>query len=384
MTGSYLRNRLFCPGPTPVPHAAALSSLNTNIYHRSQEFKDILISTRQELQAFFKGPHDPLILTSSGTGAMEAAMVNLTEPGDEILVIEGGKFGERWRKLGEAYACQTHVIDIPWGASPDMEQLEAKLLSLKNLKAFFIQANETSTGVAYPLLDILPLVRQNTDALIVVDAISALVAHELPMDKLPIDCLLSGSQKGFGVPPGLAFLALSQRAQERLSKRPKFYFDLKKELEGQDKGLTAWTPATTLILSLQESLRALNQIGPNKLAEQHRRAALACHAAAAAMGLSLFSREHHSHALTAIRLPASIDGGQFLSHARDHYGAIFAGGQDQVKGKIVRIAHLGFFDEQDIISAISSFELTLAAMEYDFTVGSGVGAALKALATDTI
>ncbi len=381
MTGSYLRNRLYCPGPTPVPAASALASLNTNIYHRSREFKDILLETRQLLHGFFNGPHNPIILTCSGSGAMEAAMVNLTEPGDQILVINGGKFGERWKKLGEAYQCKTHVLDVDWGDSPDLEQLKTKLQSISKLKAFFIQANETSTGVAYPLNDIIPIVRQYSDALVVVDAISALVAHEVSMEQLQIDCMLSGSQKGFGVPPGLAFIALSDKAQNSLSQRPKFYFDLRKELKGQVDGATAWTPATTLVLSLQESLRSLSNIGASNLAALHQRASIACRDGVEAMGLSLYSRRHHSQALTAISLPKSVDGLKFLAVARQEFGAIFAGGQDKAKGKIVRIAHLGFFDELDVINAISSFELTLAHLGYEFSVGSGVAATLKSFAT---
>ena len=227
---SFRRNRLFCPGPTPVPEMASQAALNTEIYHRSQEFKDILIETRELLAPLFHGHGLPLILTSSGTGAMESAVVNLTDPGDEVLVIDGGKFGERWRKLNETYGCKTHVISVDWGSSPDLDELASTVKSIKNLKAFFIQANETSTGVAYPVGDIVKVVKENSNALTVVDAISALVAQELPMNKLDIDCLLSGSQKGFGVPPGLAFISLSEKAWESLSKGLSFISILPRKL----------------------------------------------------------------------------------------------------------------------------------------------------------
>ena len=226
--------RIFCPGPTPVPTQVAQQSLNTEIYHRSEEFKSIFLRTRDQLDQVFRGDTKPLILTSSGTGAMESAVVNLTNPGDAVLVIEGGKFGQRWTKLNESYRCNTKVYHLEWGSSIDLDHLESLVKSHKNLKAVFLQANETSTGVAYPIAKIVPIIKKHSDALVVVDAISGLIAQNLPMSDLGVDCLLSGSQKGFGVPPGLAFVALSKNAWDQISTREKFYFDLKKEATGQE------------------------------------------------------------------------------------------------------------------------------------------------------
>lgn len=376
---AFVKDRLYCPGPTPVPHASAVAALQTSVYHRTDLFREKFLHARKLLQPFFESPEAPLILTSSGTGAMEAALVNLTAPGDKILVLNGGKFGERWGKLGNAYGCETIVYDFPWGETPQSEKIASLLTQHPDIKAVFFQANETSTGVAYPVREITSLIKANSEALIVVDAISALVAHHLPMNEIPIDCLLTGSQKGFGIPPGLAFIALSNRGWSSLSKRPRFYFDLKKEREGQAKGETAWTPATTLIESLILSLELLSEQGPRGCDAHHARLAFACQKAAAAMGLKLFSKSHHSQALTAIELPSGFDGGKLVKYCRNRFGTVFAGGQDHLKGKIIRLAHLGVVDELDLIGGIAALEMGLHKLGHSFTLGQGVSAAMQAL-----
>lgn len=378
-TRPFVKNRLYCPGPTPVPLGVAISSLQTNTYHRTEAFREKLLECRKLLQPFFASKEAPLILTSSGTGAMEAALVNLTNPGDKIVVIDGGKFGERWWKMGSAYQCQVIHYKIPWGSSPDIAQLKQLLLENSDVKAVFFQANETSTGVAYPVKQIAAAIREVSRALIVVDAISALVAHRLELENWGIDCLLSGSQKGFGIPPGLAFIALSENAWKGLSQRPRFYFDLKKEREGQNKGETAWTPATTLIETLLPALSVLAEMGPDTCEAHHKRLAAACRAAMEALELSLFSKDHHSQALTAVSLPETIDGSALVRVCRERFGTIFAGGQDQVKGKIVRIAHLGMIDELDLLTGLTAFEMGLASQGHKAKLGLGIGAAMKVL-----
>ena len=213
------------------------------------------------------------------------------------------------------------------------------------------------------------------------DGVSALVAHQIPMTKWNIDCLVSGSQKGFGTPPGLAFIALSSRAWARVSKRRKFYFDLIKERKGQESGATSWTPATSLIRTLNASLDILNNIGVEGCANYHKTAAQSCRSAAFALGLETFSKSHHSSALTAIRLPDDIDGNLLLKHAKEKYHALFAGGQDQVKGKIIRIAHLGIFDSFDLLNAIAALEFSLSDFGANDTIGKGVAAAMTQLQT---
>ncbi len=380
---AFVKDRLYCPGPTPVPHASAVAALQTNVYHRTDLFREKFLQARALLQGFFGSAEAPLILTSSGTGAMEAAMVNLTNPKERVLVLNGGKFGERWLKLASAYQCEVISYEFPWGEAPKLEEIKSLLNANPDIRAVFFQANETSTGVAYPVKEIAQTIKSCSEAYIVVDAISALIAHNLPMQELQLDCLLTGSQKGFGIPPGLAFIALSDRAWKNLSARPKFYFDLKKEREGQAKGETAWTPATTLVESLIISLEMLGKIGPKGCEHHHKRLASACQKAASAMGLKLFSKSHHSHALTAIELPANVDGSKLLKYCRSRFGTVFAGGQDHLKGKIIRLAHLGIVDELDLIGGIAALEMGLHKLGSTSGLGLGVTAAMNALnATD--
>lgn len=372
----FTETMLFCPGPTPVPSESAFASISQNPYHRSTEFKQEVLSARRKLQPFFQSNEKPLLLSCSGSGAMEAAVINLTAPNDRVLVINGGKFGERWSKITKAYLCDTVEIKLEWGSTVDFGMLEKHLIG-SSYKAVFFQANETSTGVAHPVKEICQLIKKHSEALIVVDAVSALVAHEVNMSKWNIDCLLSGSQKGFGTPPGLAFIALSERAWSQISLRPKFYFDLNKEREGQNSGLTAWTAPTSLIRALNVSLDKLLNLGVTECHEYHSIAALACQKAAESLGLELLSKSHHSQALTAIKVPPSICGIQLLKHAKEKYNVLFAGGQDQLKGKIVRVAHLGLFKVPDIIYAMSVLELSLKDLGFDLEIGTAATTTLR-------
>ena len=375
----FVKPRLYCPGPTPVPFDISVAALQTNIYHRTDAFRQLMLDCSHMLQAFFGSSESPLILSSSGTGALEAAMVNLTRIGDKILVVNGGKFGERWEKLGQAYQCQVVSYTIPWGTSPNTQELKQLLSAHPDCKAVFFQANETSTGVAFPVSEMAAAIRSVSKALICVDAVSSLIAHRMAMDEWAIDAVVAGSQKGFGIPPGLSFVSLSKRAWQQLSDRPKFYFDLAKEKQGQDKGETAWTPAISLILSLKPALEKLSAIGVEACDQYHGRLADACRKAVAAMGLRLFAQSHPSQALTAVSLPAGIDGSILVKTCRDEFGAIIAGGQDQLKGKIVRIAHLGLVDHLDFISGLVALEMGLQRLGYKHTLGSGVGAAMQSL-----
>ncbi len=373
----FVKERLFCPGPTPVPSEIGIAALHTDVYHRTDTFRNDFLECRRLLQPFFGCSEAPLILTSSGTGALEAALVNLTAVGDSILVINGGKFGERWEKIGKAYQCQVETYLIPWGTCPDVNQLVAKIKALPRCKAVFFQANETSTGVAYPVEELTKAIRKNSEALVVVDAVSGMIAHRMEMDAWGVDCVVSGSQKGFGIPPGLSFIGLSKRAWGQLSDRPRFYFDLNKERKGQESGETAWTPATTLVMSLLVALRQLSMLGPDACEKHHRLLSEASREAARALGLELFPKSHYSQALTAMRLPPSIDGSALIKHCRKSYGAIFAGGQDHLKGKIIRLAHLGMVDQLELLAGIAALEMGLIALGHKHSLGAGVGAAMK-------
>ena len=361
----FTKPRLLCPGPTPVTHSARLAMQNTEVYHRSAFFKEKFLEARSKLGKVFQGEEDPLILTASGTGAMEAAVVNLTSAGDQVLVISTGKFGERWAEINATYKNHLVHMKLEWGESPDPDKLEQLLKTHPSIKAFFIQANETSSGVSLPIRDLIPIVKRHTDALIVVDAISGMIAENIPMKELGIDCLISGSQKGFGIPPGLSFIALSHKAWSALSERPRFYFDLEKERKGQANGLTSWTPATTLVFGLNASLDEILRIGLDNLANHHSAAAAACAQFAAKFDFELLAKSHPSKALTAIKLPSDIDGKKLLKDMSQRYNIIVAGGQDQLQGRIIRVAHLGLFDRMDLVAALSALEKELNDIGYE-------------------
>lgn len=376
----FARERLFCPGPTPVPAIARMAAMNESVYHRSETFTTLIQASRKLLGELIGCRIPPVILTCSGTGAMESAVINFTAPGSQTLVVNGGNFGERWLQLNQAYNCNVHSLDIPWGSAPNPQQIVDKLQTLPECSAFFIQANETSTGVYYPIKEIASAVRStNKKILIVVDCISSLVAHEMRMDDWDIDVVVGGSQKGFGVPPGLAFVAISDRARNQFSNRPRFYFDLKREEAGQSKGDTAWTPAVTLVQALNASMQYLKQIGFSKLNEHHAKGAKAVREAGQAIGLDLFANGNYSNALTAFRLPSEAKGLVKTLDAR--FGAIFAGGQGQLSGQIFRFSHLGFVDQLDIIGGIGAVELGLFQATGRDVLGKGVAAASRIFAT---
>lgn len=377
----FITERLFCPGPTPVPLSAHLAAMASSVYHRSEDFYKIFRESRDGLKPLFGVAESPLILTCSGTGAMEAAVVNFTAEDDEVLVINAGKFGERWEKLTAKYRCRLNVLTVEWGQVPTLDAIEGALQGKKGLKAVFFQANETSTGVQLPVAEICSVVhRLCPDALVVVDAISSLVAHVMDMKKWGVDVVVAGSQKGFGIPPGLAFVGWSPKAWGQLSSRPRFYFDLKKEKAEQDKGSGAWTTATTLVQALHQALMRINSIGVAEVATDHERRARAVQAAAKALQLGLFAKSGASHALTAIEVPPGIDGLALLGVLRKQYGFIFAGGQDRVAGKIIRFSHLGFMDRFDVLSGIAALEFALKSSGFPAPLGTGVSAAMGAYA----
>lgn len=314
---------------------------------------------------------------------MECAVTNFTEPGDRVLVINGGKFGQRWQQLTEAYQCNVHSIRVEWGQVPEFEDIKSILAEHDDWKAIFVQANETSTGVAYPLADWIPQIKKITNALVIVDAVSGLCAHSLQMDEWGIDIAVGGGQKGFGIDPGLAFIAVQERLKNQLSNRPRFYFDLNKEFAGQDQGQSAWTPATGLLASLDKALGLLEKVGPTQVLEHHRLMATMVRKAGQAMGLSLFASQHPSDALTAFRLPEHIDGKPLIKHLSQRWGTTFAGGQEKLSGKIIRFSHLGFTDPLDVLAGIAALELGLKALGHTCHNGSGVTSAMEVLQDNT-
>ena len=375
----FTTDRLYCPGPTPVPSEVSHAGTQTSMYHRSDDFYKVFRRCADRLAPIFGTTNPPLILTSSGTGAMESVLVNLTDVGDEVVVVNGGKFGERWEKLAKAYRCDAAVVAVEAGHAPTAEQILYAVGRQRQTKAIFLQANETSTGAYYSIETLVPQLRQKFSGLIIVDAISSLCAHAMRMDEWQIDAVVAGSQKGFGLPPGLSFVALSDRAWGQLSSRPRFYFDLLRERKGQADGRSAWTPASTLVLSLDVALHKMHEAGLDHVLEHHAALATATQAAVKALGLELFAATAPSRSLTSITVPRDLDGQRLIKRIRQRFAMYVAGGQDELKGKILRFAHLGFVSRFDILDGIAALEFALKEEGHRFDCGAGVKAAMQSL-----
>jgi aspartate aminotransferase-like enzyme len=371
---------LLAPGPTPVPPEALLAMAMPIIHHRAPDFLPVLDSAKKGLQWLYQTKNDVLILCSTGTGGMEGSVTNFLSPGDDVLVINGGKFGERWTRICQAYGMKVEELIVEWGHAVKSERVEAALKKNPKIKAVFVQANETSTGVYHDVKSVAAVVGK-TDALFVVDAISALVAHDIKADEWGIDVMIGGSQKGLMLPPGLAFVSVSDKAWKMAdtARTPKFYFNFKKERENLAKNQTNFTSAVTLIIGLNASIKMLQDEGLEAIFARHARLARATRAAAAALGLKLFPRESPSNALTAIEAPAGVDGQAIYKDLRVKYGITGAGGQDKLKGKIFRIAHLGYADTFDVITAVAGIEMVLKGLGHPVKLGTGVGAAQEIL-----
>jgi len=370
--------RIFAPGPTPVPEAVLSVLARAPLHHRTKEFIEVLGRVRTNLAYLFQTKQPAYLLASSGTGAMEATLVNLFAVGDEVLTIDGGKFGERWGKLATAFGLKPQVLKVEWGQSVDPEEIRKALKANPKIRAVLFQASETSTGVYHPVEQIAKVVRESSDALVIVDAITALGVSDLPMDKWGLDVVVSGSQKALMLPPGLAFMAMSERAQEHRKRAniPNFYFNLKAEDKAAVGGETAWTPAVSLISGLDLVLQRMKDVGLEKVFEYNALLAEATRRGVKAMGLELFAKGVPSNALTAVIVPPSIpEGKKIVSHLRDRFAITVAGGQDAWKGKMFRIAHLGYYDELDMLTMLSATELTLRALGHNCELGKGVGAA---------
>ncbi|HZZ83424.1 MAG TPA: alanine--glyoxylate aminotransferase family protein [Anaeromyxobacteraceae bacterium] len=376
-----LKSYLLTPGPTPVPERLALAMAQPILHHRAPAFEKLFAQVREDLKWLFQTKQDVLVFLSSGTGAMEGAVTNFLRRGDEVIVVNGGKFGERWGKICKAYGVEVVEVKVEWGKAVDPAQVAKALEQHPAAKAVYVQASESSTGVAHPVKELCALTRDRPGTITVVDAISALGAFDLPMDAWGMDVLLSGSQKALMLPPGLAFAAASEKAWKlaETADLPRFYFNWKKEREMQAKNQTNFTPAVSLIVGLAEVLRWLKEDGLAKTFERHTRMSLAARAAVTALGMKLYT-DSPSMALTTVVAPDGVDTDKLVKVLRDRYGVTLVGGQDQAKGKIFRIAHLGYFDEFDICIAIAAIERALSDMGVKLELGKGVGAAMKSFA----
>ncbi len=378
-----MKKRLMTPGPVPVPPDALLTMSLPIIHHRTEEFEKIIAEVTDKLKYVFQTENDVIIFSASSTGALEGAVVNLLSPGDRALVIGGGKFGERWAEICDAYGIQFDFLDVEWGKTVDVERVEEKLKSDPSIKCVYATLCETSTGVVHDIEGLGKIVEAAENTLLVVDAVSGLGAVDIQTDNWYVDVVVSGSQKGLMTPPGLAFISLNEAAWAAVEKArlPRYYFDLKKARESLKKNQTPFTCSVSLILALRESLAQIEREGIENVLARHTRLAQAARAGVKALGLELFAADSPANALTAVRVPESVDGKALLKLISDKYGVTFAGGQSQLAGKIIRIAHLGYSDDLDVITAISALEMALSDLGYAVPLGSGVRAAEEILKT---
>jgi len=375
-----IKKYLIAPGPTPVPARVLLASAQPVIHHRTPQFSRIFAEAKNGLKELFQTEQDVLMLAASGTGAMESAVTNLFSPGDQVLVINGGKFGERWTKLGKTYGLEVVELKVEWGRGVRVEDVSQALAARPGIKGVCVQASETSTTAVHPVEDIARLTRTR-DVMLVVDGITAVGVYDVPMDRWGIDALITGSQKALMLPPGLAFIALSARAWERAkaATTPRFYFDLARERDNLAKDTTAWTPAISLITGLREALLMMREEGLPRVFARHARLAAATRAAATALGLQLVAPDAPSPAVTGIYVPPAVDGKKLVSYLRDRMGVTFAGGQDHLTGKIVRVGHLGYVGAFDVVTAVAALEMALRKFGHQVEFGRGVAAAEELL-----
>ncbi len=378
-----LKSRLLTPGPTMVPEVILARMGEPMVHHRTPQFKAAFDGCRAGLRWLFQTKEDVLMLTCSGSGAMEAAVVNLLSPGDEVVTLNAGKFGGRWTHIAKAYGITAHEIKVEAGQAITATQVKEKLARHPQTRAVFWQASETSTGVQLPTKEICDVVR-DFGALSVVDAITALGVIDLPMDTWGIDALITGSQKALMLPPGLACIALSSRAWDAAAKArlPRFYFNLLKEREAQAGGQTAWTTAVPLVRGLELALQMMQKETLPGLFQRHGRLAEATRAGVKALGLELLAPAAPSTAVTAVKVPAEIKDGKAIPKTmRDRYGVAITGGQDELEGKIFRLTHLGYVDQFDVITGLAALELALSSLGYaKFKLGASTGAALEVFA----
>ena len=376
-----LKRYLLAPGPTQVPPEVLLAMARPMVHHRAPEFSAMFAELREDLKWLFQTRNDVLTLVASGTGAMEGAVANFLSPGDKAVYVNGGKFGERWGKLCKTFGVNGIEIKVEWGESVDPQAVADALKKDPAIKAVYIQASETSTGVAHDTRAIAEIVRSREETILVVDAITALGVFDLKTDEWGIDVVVAGSQKAMMLPPGLAFASVSEKAW-RLADKAKnaaFYFNFKKERDAQQKNQTAYTAGVSLMIGLQEVLKMLKAEGLGNVFARHARMAHAMREGMKAAGLALFPKQTHSDALTVVSTPAGVDGQAVYKNLREQYGITAAGGQDHLKGKIFRISHMGYMDTFDVIQALAATEMVLKGLGHPVKLGSGVGKAEELL-----
>lgn len=372
---------LLAPGPTPVPEHVALDMAYPMVHHRTPQFSQIFAEAAEDAKYLFQTKQDVLILAATGTGGMEGCITNLFSPGDKLLVVNGGKFGERWGKIGQAYGMNVVWHAVEWGKAVCPDEIKKILDGDKDIRGVLVQACETSTTAAHPIEALSRLTRDREDTLLIVDGITGVGVFPLPMDEWKVDAMVTGSQKALGLPPGLALVALSDKAWKAVdkSKCPRFYFDFKKERKNLADKTTAYTPAVSLVIGLRTVLKDIKAEGLDNVHKRHNRLAQATRAAVKALGLQFVAPDAPADSTTGFFVPQGVDGGKLVKSLRDDFGITMAGGQDQWKGKIVRVAHLGYVDTFDVIIAISALEMALHKFGHKVEFGKGVAAAQEIL-----
>jgi aspartate aminotransferase-like enzyme len=376
------KTRLFTPGPTPLLPSAQLAMAAYGAHHRTAEFRNLFTDVLSDLKEFIGTKNDVLVLTASGTGFMEAAVSNLTSPGDPVLVLSAGKFGERWGSVAKAFGCKVETLTVPYGETFSLDEIKNKLAS--GIRCVYMQATESSTGARHDVESVARLVRAMPDTLLVVDAITGLGTTHFDVDGWGIDLIIGGSQKALMIPPGLAFGAISEKAWQRMetTKSPRYYFDLRKERKAAAKAETSYTPATSLFAGLSAALCYLKQKGNGDMAAGRdalianaEMCAAMTRAGVQALGLKLFAEKCPAAALTAVASPTGTDSTAICKKFRDQFGAVVANGQAEMKGQLFRIAHIGYYDYLDTIGVLAALEHVIAE-----TTGRHVelGSALKA------
>ena len=380
------KGRLFTPGPTQLLPSAQLAMAGATMHHRTAEFRTLYSKVLADLKVFVGTKNDVVLFTASGTGAMEAAVTNLTSPGDKVLVVTAGKFGERWESLAKVYGCEVESLKAPYGQTVTAQQVREKLKP--EHKVLYMQGTESSTGVRHDVEGIARALK-GSDTLLVVDAITGLGTTHFDADGWGVDVIIGGSQKAVMVPPGLAYSAVSARAWQRMetSKNPRYYFDLRKERKNGAKGESSYTPSTALVAALNAALDYIREQGGGDLAagrelliNNAETAAAMTRAGAQALGLKLFAAGSPAAALTAIAAPDGVDSSDIVKAFRNHFGAIVANGQGEMKGQLFRIAHLGYYDYLDTIAAVGALEQILVQMGRKVELGAGLRAAQEVYA----
>jgi aspartate aminotransferase-like enzyme len=364
------KNRLFTPGPTPILPAAQTAMASFAMHHRTADFRALYSRVLADMKDFIGTQNDVLVLASSGTGVMEGSVSNLTSPGDKVLVLTAGKFGERWRDLAKAFGCVVEIVSVPYGETFVLDEIRNKLTP--DIRAVYVQATESSTGARHDVKSIAKLVRQTgDDTLLVIDAITGLGTTHFDVDGWGIDVIIGGSQKALMIPPGLAYCAVSERAWKRMetAKSPRYYFDFRRERKAAAKGESAYTPATSLFAALGAALDFIRQMGDGDLVAGRKAlidnaelAAEMTRAGAQALGLKLFALSAPAAALTAIQSPSGIDSSAIVKQFRESFAAVVANGQGEMKGQLFRIAHLGYYDYLDTVGILAALEHVLASV----------------------